>query len=194
MGNAFSTIILASGLSERMGTPKALLKWNDSTTFLEKIISEYTKIGCNQIICMVNPFTEPLCKALNLPKHAKLVINTNPEQGRFSSIRIAAKEVKNSNFCFIQNIDNPFVSSEIIDRIWENRDLNSWCSPIYKGKGGHPVLLSQGIIQQIHNSNKQDITLHDILKPFQRVNIEVDTDTILRNINTPEEYSKYFSI
>ena len=194
MDNNCAAVILSSGLSERMGKPKALLQWDDSTTFIEKTINEYIKAGCDKIICTVNKINEPLCKSLNLQSNVMFVLNEHPEWGRFYSIRIASQEAKVSDFCFIQNIDNPFVSSEIIDRIWENRDLNSWCSPIYKGKGGHPVLLSQGIIQQIHNSNKQDITLHDILKPFQRVNIEVDTDTILRNINTPEEYSKYFSI
>ena len=189
-----SIIILASGLSERMGTPKALLKWDESVSFLEKIVAEYTNAGCTQIICMVNPTTEALCKELNLPKFAKLVINPNPELGRFSSIKIASQEVKNSDFCFIQNVDNPFVSADIIEKIWAKRDSNSWCSPIYKGKGGHPVLLPQVIIQEINKNNNLDITLHDILTPFQRINIEVDTDTILKNINTPEEYAKYFPI
>ncbi|MEI7597640.1 MAG: NTP transferase domain-containing protein [Bacteroidota bacterium] len=193
MENIFSTIILASGLSERMGEPKALLKWDNSTAFLEKIIKEYINAGCTQINCMVNPLTITLCEALDLPKCVKLVVNPKPELGRFSSIRIAAQEVKNSNFCFIQNVDNPFVSADIIEKIWKKRDSKSWCSPIYSGKGGHPVLISQVIIEQINKTQNLDITLHDILKPFQRINIEVNTDAILRNINTPEEYSKYFA-
>ena len=192
MENAFSTIILASGLSERMGTPKALLKWDNSTTFLEKIIAEYTNAGCTQIICMVNPITEPFCKELNLPEFVKLVVNPKPELGRFSSILIASREVKNSDFCFIQNVDNPFVNIDIINKIWAKRNFKTWCSPIYNDKGGHPVLLPKAIIQQIYNSTNLDITLHDILNSFPRISIEIDTDTILRNINTPDEYAKFF--
>ena len=193
MDSVYTSIILASGLSERMGKPKALLPWDKSTTFIEKIINEYTKASCNRIICLVNEKTEPLCRALDIKSNVKFVINEHPEWGRFYSIRMASQEVKDDGFCFIQNVDNPFVSVDIIEMLYAKRKADSWCSPVYNGRGGHPVLLPKVIINKISQLSDNNHTLLDILKPYQRINVEIDSDTILRNINTPEDYCKYFN-
>jgi molybdenum cofactor cytidylyltransferase len=192
MDSNFTTIILASGLSERMGEPKALLRWNNSTTFLEKIIFEYSKACCTRIICMINKETETFCQNLNRQPNIKFVINPYPEWGRFYAIKTAVKEVLDYNFCFIQNVDNPFVSIEIIDKLYAVRSFEAWCSPVYMGKGGHPVLLPQLIIKKIFETNNNYTTLLDILKPFPRIKVETDSDEILRNINTPVDYLKFF--
>lgn len=187
------TIILASGFSERMGKPKALLKWDDTTTFLEKIINEYTSADCSKIICMVNKKTEPLCRDLKVPPNVTFVINEYPEWGRFYSIRLASQEAKEGDFCFVQNVDNPFVSIDVIEKLYAQRNPYAWCSPVYKGKGGHPVLLPQVIINKISQLNDNNFTLRDILTPYPKMDIEINSDTILRNINTPEEYTSFFN-
>jgi len=192
MDSTYTTIILASGLSERMGKPKALLRWDDTTTFLEKIIVEYSKACCSKIICTVNKETEPFCRNLKIQTDVKFVINQHPEWGRFYAIKTGMQEVQNSDFCFIQNVDNPFVSVEIIEKLFAERNPDAWCSPVYKERGGHPILLPQSIIQKISQTNN-DITLLDFLKPFRRINVETDNDAILRNINTPEDYANFFN-
>jgi CTP:molybdopterin cytidylyltransferase MocA len=192
MDSSCAAIILSSGLSERMGEPKALLKWDHSKSFLEKIISEYTEAGCRKIVCTINAKTEALCNNLNLPSAVKFVLNQHPEWGRLYAISIAAHELLESDFCFVQNVDNPFVTAELIDNIYSGKSPDAWCSPVHNGKGGHPVLLPQMIIQKIAETKTTGITLNDILKPCRRINVEIDSDNIFRNINTPEEYAVYF--
>lgn len=189
---SFSSIILASGLSERMGEPKALLKWDHSTTFLEKIIDKYSKAGSNKIVCMINKKIEPFCRNLQTLPNVKFVTNNHPEWGRFYSIKTGSLKVQDSDFCFIQNVDNPFVTVEIIEALFAKRSSEAWCSPVYKEKGGHPILLPQCIIQKIPQVLNNDIALIDFLKPYRRIKIETNSDSILRNINTPEEYSEFF--
>ena len=146
MDTTFSTIILSSGLSERMGQPKALLKWDQSTTFIEKIINEFLKAGSESVICMINEITEPFCKKMIVPQNVKFIVNHHPDWGRFYSIRTGLNEVKDSNFCFVHNVDNPFVSLEAINKLLAKRNPDAWCSPVYMEKGGHPVLLPNSII------------------------------------------------
>ena len=43
-------IVLAAGLSERMGHPKAFMMWNNHITFLEKLVNEYTSFCSTQIV------------------------------------------------------------------------------------------------------------------------------------------------
>ncbi|RPH30046.1 MAG: hypothetical protein EHM93_16400 [Bacteroidales bacterium] len=192
MESAFSVVILASGLSERMGEPKALLRWDSSTTFIEKIIVEYSNAGCSEIICVINKKIEPLCKNLKLPSNVKFAMNLYPEWGRFYSIKIGTQGVLN-DYCFIQNVDNPFVSFEIIKKIFAERNSEAWCSPVYKEKGGHPIMLPKKIIQKLPQINDNDMSLAEFLKPFKRINIETQSDLILRNLNNPEDYARFLN-
>lgn len=192
MDNVFSTVILSSGLSERMGQPKALLKWGESTTFIEKIIDEFIKSGSAKIVCMINERIEPFCKNLTLPSNVKFIVNPYPERGRFYSILTGVSALAEPNYCFIHNVDNPFVSTSIIKELLAQREPGKWCSPIYNGKGGHPVLLSNTIINKITAVTDLNITLQDILKQFPKVAVDMSDDTVLRNINTPEDYNSWF--
>jgi molybdenum cofactor cytidylyltransferase len=193
LDNSYTTVILASGLSERMGEPKALLKWDTTTTFLEKIINEYLKASCSRIICLINKKAEPFFQKSKIQSEVKFINNEYPEWGRFYAIKIALQQAQANNFCFIQNVDNPFVTVEIIEKLFSTRSSDAWCSPVYMGKGGHPVLLPQLIVQKISQIKDNNYTLLDILKPLKRINVEIDNDLILRNINTPEEYERFFN-
>lgn len=184
-------IILSAGFSERMGQPKALLKWNRSTTFIEKIINEFCSFNCNPVICVINKSIEPDCSRLRVPSRVKFIINEHPESGRFSSVRTGINEITEADFCFIHNVDNPFVNRDVISRLFALRDPDAWCSPVYAGKGGHPVLISSSVIRVIANTHDLAITLADILNSFPRINMEMADDTPLRNINTQDDYKKY---
>ena len=194
MSETLSAVILSSGLSERMGQPKALLKWNQSSTFIEKIIGEFESFGCKQIICMINEITEPACKKLVVPKRVKFVVNHHPDWGRFYSIRTGLCEVKDSDFCFIHNVDNPFINTNTIEKLYSKRNPDAWCSPVFQDKGGHPVLIPSPIIKKIAEIQDLDTTLADILSLYPKVKIEMDDGSIHRNINTPEDYRNYIKL
>jgi molybdenum cofactor cytidylyltransferase len=192
MNSGISAVILSSGLSERMGQPKALLKWDGRTTFIEKIISEFSNAGCDRIICMINKITEPYCKELQVPGNVKFVVNHHPDWGRFYSVRTGLRELGESPYCMVHNVDNPFVNDVIIDKLIVMKKPGTWCSPVYKGKGGHPVLLSRVIITRIIENEDLNTILADILNDFPKISVEMNNDLILRNVNTPEDFNNYF--
>lgn len=192
MGNDFSAVILSSGLSERMGHPKALLRWDDSANFLEHIIREFEQAGCCSIVCLINEITEPYFGKIRVPNNVKFLINHHPDKGRFYSIRTGLIELTDSPFCFIHNVDNPFVNIDIIRKLLSKINPDSWCSPVFKGQGGHPVLISKPIIGNILDTENTETRLSDILNQFPKIKVEMDNDFVLRNINTSEDYKFYF--
>jgi len=194
MDNKLSAIILSAGFSERMGRPKALLQWNYSTVFVEKIINEFQQFGCGKIICIINEKIELFCKELKLAQNVKFVINQRPELGRFNSVKLGAAEAAGSDFCFIHNVDNPFVNRKTIENLYLMRDADSWCSPVFSGKRGHPVLLPNAILKKINKIDNLNTVLSDILNKYPVVRVEVEDDSILRNINTPEDYFNYIKL
>ncbi|HOY38665.1 MAG: NTP transferase domain-containing protein [Bacteroidales bacterium] len=190
MSDNFSTIILASGMSGRMGEPKALLRWDSSFTFLEKIVDVFVRAGSSNIVCVVNKAAEPYCIGLKLPSCVSIATNNHPEWDRFYSVKTGIQHVKDTDYCFIHNVDNPFITPEIVKEIFASRMPGAWCSPVFEGKGGHPVLLSKTIYSRITNKMPDETKLKDFLFPFPRIIVETDSDCILRNINTPDDYKR----
>jgi len=187
-----TALILASGLSTRMGEPKALLKYDASTTFLEKIITEFHKAGCSHIFCTINRALIPFCKTLGSAANVNFVLNEHPDWSRMYSVRLGLQAARGSRFCFIQNVDNPFITSETILAIFAEREPFRWCSPEYNEQQGHPVLLPEVIMNDILSEASPDKTLHDVLVQFPRKSIAVKDATILKNVNTPDDYLKLF--
>ena len=187
----FSALILSSGLSVRMGQPKAFLNWDDSRTFIEIIACDFIEAACTHVICTVNRFILPGCRKLNLPSNVKFILNEHPEWSRLYSISLGLKELRGNSYCFIHNVDNPFIHSGIIKNLLESADPGSWISPEYQGKSSHPVLLPPGIINKVLAVYSPTATLHDILNLFPKISVKMQDDAVLRNSNTPEEYLKF---
>lgn len=180
-----SVLILAGGKSERMKSPKPFLLI-EGKTFVEKIIEGYLKLGIENIFVILNHhFLQYIPK---IPNDLKIILNQHPEYGRFYSIRAGLKKMPSSNYIFIHNVDNPFVDERVIKKMWKVRSPDGFVVPVYNGQGGHPILISEKIRDKILSIDNLSYTLRDIVRYYKRIEIEVDSEKILANINTWNEY------
>lgn len=191
----YSAIILSAGKSSRMGVPKFSLRFNETSTFLENIINEYSKFGCNEIVVVLNPDSASYIKQLdlNLPSNSKIVINAHPEWERFYSLKLGAKALDFPANAFVSNIDNPFVSQDVLNCLASKGEGFNYVNPTYNGKGGHPFLISEKVIVDLINEKQDQIHLKEFLSRYSRKSVEVSDDTILVNINTEEEFKRLFN-
>ena len=194
MGDHVSCVILSAGNSGRMGCHKALLQFDESRTFIQQLTGVYHLAGAGQIIVVCSP-----ALALLLSKSAdffgfpvELVINSNPEAGRFNSLRLGLERINNGNCCFFQNVDNPFVSVELLTLMHESFRGDRAVIPVYSGRPGHPVLLGREIIRKILEAPEPNARIDDFLKASGPEYFEVLYAGVQVNINTPEEYRKLF--
>jgi len=195
---SFGAIILAGGRSNRMGYPKPWLRYNEKQSFANKIVQTYRTFGCNRIVLVINSaFCENKWEKnlAEIPSSTKIFQNNQPSRGKIFSLCLAAPELLSCDHVFIQNIDNPFVSTQLLELLAANHSPLGYTTPTYKTKGGHPILVSQQIIQRINKlkSYTYDTNLRDILSQFKRKRIALSSDKILTNINTPDDYNKYFN-
>jgi molybdenum cofactor cytidylyltransferase len=191
-----AVVILAAGNSGRMAFPKLFLKYDDDVTFIEKIISVYYSFGCRQIIMVLNQEVYDQYYK-RFPDHRsdskfKLVLNEHPEYERFYSIQLGIAALEKTTHCFIQNVDNPFVSNVLLEQILNSVHLEDYYVPVFKGKGGHPILINEKVIKAICQTEIYDRKLNRFLQQFCRKNIETKDNAILRNINNMKDYSVYF--
>lgn len=179
-----------------MKQQKPFLRFDDNTFFINKIIENFIEFGCDRIVITINEevsqWNEFISQFDNNPS-IQFVPNKHPEYERFYSIKTGLEYIGNPDYCFIQNVDNPFIDYDILKIIYLSRTDSGYTVPIYEGKGGHPVLLSKCVIQQIKDENNIDLNLKEFLTRFERINAEVNSGKIHVNINTQEEYDKIFS-
>ena len=191
-----SAIILSAGKSERMGVPKFSLRFNTETTFLEKLIDEYHSVGCNEIIVVLNETSAVLYHQLKLsvPSNVRVVINHHPEWERFYSLKLAALALNEVKPVFVSNIDNPFLNQETLDILFKEVDNFDYISPSFNGKGGHPFLVSAKVINELKTEKQDQIHLKEFLGKYSKKLEEVNDEKILLNINTMEDYSRFFNL
>lgn len=189
---ASSVVILAAGLSERMGVMKPLLRFDERQTFLSHIYSEYKKLGPAEIILVTN---ESVVSAIDKEcfGNANIIINKNPSEGRLQSVKIGLEALNKNDACFIHNVDNPFVNAELLIEMSKKVNNGNYIVPVFNGKGGHPILVGKRAIEYICLQKKPDMNLREVMNVFDRVNVNTSDARILCNVNTLEDYYTYFN-
>jgi CTP:molybdopterin cytidylyltransferase MocA len=196
-GEKISAIILAAGISERFGQPKAFLRFPEGETFLEKLIQVYVDAQVKTIVLIINKSIANEVGAILETKKSEnsisVKINNNPLAGRYSSIQLGADSVGKDDSAFIQNIDNPFTMPELIESMKTMLKPGKYVVPVCNGEKGHPVLLSSEILEHIRRVSAPDTNLRGILKAYGAVELEIEDTRIHANLNTEKEYRKYFA-
>ncbi len=184
-----AVVILAAGLSKRMGRTKAFLPWVNNQLFIEKITDIYYHAGFRKIIIAVNQTSFERMNSIFVTSPYKpiIVLNSRPELGRFYSLQMALMNCPDSNYCFIQNVDNPLINIDIIEILFKARHAEYYTVPVFQERRGHPVLI-QRIIMDYILSLRSDNILKDVLGNFRSIEVATESSAILVNINDEEDY------
>jgi CTP:molybdopterin cytidylyltransferase MocA len=194
--NNTSVIILAAGSSGRMGIPKALLKMPSGGTFLDHAVMTYLEAGIQRVAVVLNPTVQ---KVLEYRKpmyynDVDIVINNQQEKGRLFSIKLGLDVLPAGGYYFIQNVDQPFITLDLIGNMMKKAEPEAYVVPCYDNKGGHPVLIDSEIASVIVKKYNQCDQLRIILDPFFRNGLSVLDPKVCENINTPDDYLRVFGV
>lgn len=178
-----------------MGFPKHLLRFDEHHIFLEAIVEKYNDADIHDITCVINKEIASDKNISSILNNLKLncVVNNYTERGRTYSILTGLKAIPEDTHCFISNIDNPFIHADLLNEMKAALLPGSFVVPVHHGKGGHPVLLSSQVVQSLLTRNDILMSLKELLRDYKRITVEAKDDSILININTPDEYLRYFS-
>lgn len=188
-----NVLILAAGISSRMGFSKALLQFPDGTLFLEFLLARYQECGIKNIVVVINPLAyESLYRCRpDLFDYVRFIKNPFPERGRSYSVALGIGELNKYEPLFIQNIDNPFINNGLIHGLYSALGPNSYVVPVYHKKKGHPVLLSGQVVGDFPLDPDKDLRMDHFLDKYKRVDFDTTFEEVLFNINTPAEYELF---
>lgn len=202
-GEGFSAVILAAGLSERMGVPKLSLRYQGGVSFAEHCVFSFLNSGCRQVALVVNEegFHWMATHVADFPAEVRVVINSHPEFGRLHSLEQGLLSLDEFLPAFVHNVDNPFVNPQVLLALetaysgtipkGQGPEADHYFSPDFGGRGGHPVLLSPGVVKAILKKGTHPTSLKAFLSGFHRVRVAVTDPHVLVNINTTEDYQSY---
>jgi molybdenum cofactor cytidylyltransferase len=189
-----SGILLAAGESRRMGSPKALLRY-DGQTFIERICHAFLAAGVDELIVVLGARAEEIGQAL--PTHPRLrsVVNSRYFQGQLSSLMVGIGVLSPESEAAIVNlVDHPLITADTIKALM----ISFRTAPLpiiiasYQGRRGHPVLFSSQVYGEILAAPLDKGAKVVVRKDPTRVReVQLDDPGILADIDTPEDYKHY---
>jgi len=183
-------VVLAAGQSTRMYQQKLLLSW-ERKTIIETVV-EKSKVSCaDNVLVVVGCDNEKIEQKLQSLQPV-IARNPNYKEGMLSSVQTGIKALPEEVEASIILLgDQPMVRTEVIDLLIQayRKGEKGIILPCFKGRRGHPLLVDLKYRVEILHLNPEK-GLRELLQkyPADIEEVEVETEAILKDIDTPEDY------
>ena len=184
-----AAILLAAGESTRMGRPKALLPWDD-TTLLEYQVRELSAAGVERIVVVLGHAADEVRP--HVPDTAQVVVNEAYREGRASSLRTGAAALPDdTDSILVLNVDQPRPRDVLRALLAAHREGGAPITvPVAQGTRGHPPVLAGALLSELRAASEERQGLRGVIAAHQQAvrEVAVSSPSVLLDINTPEEY------
>lgn len=177
--------MLAAGESQRMGKGKLLLPLGGKT--LIECSVEGALGTCSRVILVTGHEAGVLEKLFSGRASVELTYHPGYEKGMFTSIKAGVAHVRTERF-FVALGDMPLVGKDVYEKLLSYRNVPA-VIPKYRGKKGHPVLLTREV-GEIISELGPDSTLRDALARVPTLAVPVEDRYILLDVDERGDYEK----
>lgn len=196
MNKNVSAIVLAAGMSKRMGAMKQLVKISNRT-LLESTLNAVQDSRIREIILVLGYQAGTILESVPIPGNTKVVTNELYEQGMSSSIHAGLGAVSSeSNAALIVLSDQPFIKSSIINTLIDEYERSGApiLFPVYKGFRGNPILIDRSLFPEMMQITgdtgcRSLFGLHE----DQLHKVPVDDIGVLIDIDSAEDLARIFA-
>lgn len=186
-------VILAAGQSKRMGQPKLLLPWGDST-IIRRTVEQIAAAGLAEIVVVAGEWADRIREQVaDLP--ARVVVNPEYATGEMlSSLKVGLNALGGEcDACLVALGDQPMLEFSVTWRVLDAyaRGEGRIVAPSYQNQRGHPLLIDRAYWQAILDLPPGKAP-RDVLRANEQAiaYVVVDTDSALVDIDTPEDYER----
>jgi molybdenum cofactor cytidylyltransferase len=188
-----STLILAAGQSKRMGQPKMLLPWGQ-TTVLGHVISTFQQAGIDDIVVVVGGARHDVEKLVH-ESGARSVFNAEYASGEMlmSLQRGIEAQLPQAQAMLIALGDQPQIQEGTVRSICGRFESHKskLIVPSFQMRRGHPWLVEKSLWKEILEMDLQKSPRDFINQHAQDIDyVQVQTSSILADLDTPEEYQR----
>lgn len=183
-----SSILLAAGMSTRMGEPKALLDWGGEP-LIRYQIRQLREAGADEVVVVLGYRADEIHRKLHGLDY-RSVLNPVYQLGRAGSLRAGAKAVsREATAIVVLNVDQPRPADLIRAVIEAHAPAASVTRPVCGERHGHPVAVSGRLRGELAEASDEDEGLRGVLAAHADAIVDVPADErCLLDLNTPDEY------
>ncbi len=188
-----SSIILAAGLSRRMGKPKLLLR-HRGKSLVRTVAENVLAAARGEVILVTGAYSrEVMQEVCELP--LVTVYNSLYALGQGTSLAAGAKAVDPScSGVMVLMGDQPLITPSLISNLAETF-LQAGClvmRPTYRGCPGHPVFFRNCLLPELVNLSG-DRGARLVLEAHRRdlLLYPVEDQGVCFDVDTPEDYEKW---
>jgi molybdenum cofactor cytidylyltransferase len=191
---SISAIILAAGQSKRMGQPKMVLAW-ENTTVLGKVLATIKKAGIEDTLVITGDAQSAIEKIAR-EFDSRFIHNENfRHEEMLTSIQCGLKEQFSScDAALICLGDQPQVEEKSVRSVCAafQKIKNEIIVPSHQKRRGHPWLIPRVFWDEVLRMRAPESMRNFLDKHKNEIHyIECETSSILQDLDTPEDYLKY---
>ena len=187
-----SGILLAAGLSSRMGEPKQLLPFGEST-IVETVADSMLGAKFDEVIVVVGHCAAQIQEQLGT-RPVRIIFNADYSEGMLTSAQAGIRALQGSDAFALMLVDQPFITSVLIDQVVDAyvQTDKGIALPSYNYKRGHPVIFHQRYAREILALDAESDGVRTLFKKSgdDIHYVTVDTDRVLRDIDYREDYER----
>jgi molybdenum cofactor cytidylyltransferase len=190
-----SAVVLAAGLSTRMGRNKLLLRYKDKA-LVARVVDALLASKIDEVIVVLGYETEKVRAELQ-GKPVRLVHNPDYKEGLSTSVRIGVDAVsRKADAIMICLGDQPLLEPADVNRIVaafaDAKKVNkSIVVPFFEGERGNPVILDASLRVAILGI-VGDVGCKGVIKryPEKVYPIEMENDHVVRDVDDVKAYEQ----
>ncbi len=183
-GRRFSAVILAAGLSSRMGAFKPLMTLAGRTV-LARCVETFRDAGIGDVLVVTGHRASEVQAEVEI-MGVSSVHNPDYEQGMYSSVRTAVSSLSGRDAFFLLPVDIPLVRSSTIAALIRAFD-GGIAYPCFMGERGHPPLVPAHLVPEILGHDGQG-GLKGLLEAHSSQDVPVWDRGILVDADTPDDF------
>lgn len=186
-------VVMAAGMSVRMGAPKLTLPWGNQPV-IGAVVSTLALGGVERILVVTGAHERGIRDALKNTS-VQIIDNLDYQNGEMiCSLRAGLAVVEaDADGVLVVLGDQPQIRSEVVRQVVAMAEAapEKIIVPSYQMHRGHPWYLPHRYWKEIREM-PTSATLRDFMKqhPSDVVYLLVDTDSILADLDTPDDYSR----
>jgi molybdenum cofactor cytidylyltransferase len=191
-----SAIVLAAGLSTRMGQPKLILPWGSSTV-IGSVVETLLLAGVNEIVVVTGGARYEVEKAIREISVEAVRTVFNPryvEDNMLLSLQAGMSVLGEHVQAFLVALgDQPQIEIKVARALVGAYQARKYplLVPSYAMRRGHPWVVDRSMWDAILSA-PDGSTMRDFLNAHQEriTYLQVDSPSILRDLDTPEDYAQ----
>ena len=188
-------IILASGASTRMGSPKALLTMPNGATFVWTLVTTLIDGGVDDVFVVGRGEDRPLRDEVERLPRSRFVENARADEGQLSSViaGLNAADRPGVGGVLVTLVDLPLIAPATVRILIEAFAAAHVpiARTIHRGRHGHPVIFGRPVFDELRRANPA-VGAKSVVRAHEAsvLDVEVDDEGVLQDIDTPEDYRR----